>query len=127
MEAINRGIEVEILTNFSTIRETLERIGIVRQVEKTLYPSCYILSKRDKYYIIHFKNLYVLDGKKDDVTENDMKRQTAITKLLEKWGMVKIVDASNVVSYEETPFVYVLPFEEKLNYTISHKYKIGKK
>lgn len=122
---MNRGIEVELLSNFSTIRETLERMGIANQKKKMIYPSCYLLSKKGKYYIIHFKNLFYLDGRKDAMQEEDTLRQTAVAMLLEKWGLVKIVNRDNLPSPEECPFIFVLPFAQKEGWTIVHKYTIG--
>lgn len=126
-----KGIKVEILTHFNVVRETLERIGIVNKKTKTLYPSCYLLHKRtgvnkdSEYYIIHFKNLFLLDGKPSDISEEDNLRQTAIAKLLERWGIVEIVSQENVVEKEQYPFLFVLGHDKKNEFTIKHKYTIG--
>lgn len=122
-----KGIEVELLSHFNVIRETLERVGIVNKKTNTLYPSCYLLHKKNKYYIIHFKNLFELDGRKNNFDEQDNLRQTAIAKLMERWGLVKIVDTKNVVEAEQYPFLFVLNHNDKDKYKIEHKYTIGTK
>ncbi len=127
-----KGIQVELLVHFNVVRETLERIGIVNKKTKTLYPSCYLLHKKigknkdeSGYYLIHFKNLFLLDGKPSDISEEDNLRQTAIAKLLERWGIVKIVSQENVIEREQYPFLFVLGHDKKDEYTIKHKYTIG--
>lgn len=120
-----KGIEVTLKTHFNVARETLERIGIVNKKTKTLYPSCYLLHKKNRYYIIHFKNLFLLDGKPSDISEEDNLRQTAIAKLLERWGIVEIVSQENVVEKEQYPFLFVLGHDKKNEFTIKHKYTIG--
>jgi len=126
-----KGIKVQLLSHFNVIRETLERIGIVNKNTKTLYPSCYLLHKRtgpnkdSEYYIIHFKNLFLLDGKVSNLTEEDELRQTAIAKLLERWGIVKIISQENVIEKDQYPFLFVLGHDKKDEYTIKHKYTIG--
>lgn len=121
-----KGIRVELTSdNFNVVRETLERIGITNKKTKTLYPSCYILQKRDSYFIIHFKGLMLLDNGINNMTDEDLLRQTAITKLLEQWGLIKIIDTVNVVEKEKYPTVFILPHNQKKEYKISHKYRIG--
>jgi hypothetical protein len=78
--------------DFLKVRETLTRIGVASKKDKTLYQSCHILHKQGKYYIVHFKELFALDGKPNDISENDLSRRNAIAKLLEDWGLVEIVD-----------------------------------
>ena len=123
------GIKVQLKEHFSVVRESLDRIGIANKEKKTIVPLCYILHKTNwetnesEYYIIHFKNLKKLDGESTYYTVEDEIRQSSIAKLLEKRGLVKIVDK------EELPvknsFVYVLPFSKKKDWTITHKYNIG--
>lgn len=121
------GIEVELTSHFSVVRETLERVGIANKQQRVLYPSCYLLHKRGKFYIISFKNLFKLDGKESTLTEEDDLRQTAIAKLIERWGLVKIVDQKHVKPAEKYPFIFVLPASEKTDWKITHKYTIGNK
>lgn len=121
-----KGIEVELLTEFNVIKETLERIGIVNSESKEIYPSCYLLHKRGKYYICHFKNLYELDGKKTNYTGDDHFRQSAIVNLLVNWKMVKVTDTEgNFIVVETYPNIKVISFKNKQNYKIVHKYNIG--
>jgi hypothetical protein len=119
------GIEVTIKTaeDFSVIRETLERIGMANKVDKVLNPSCYILHKRGKYFIMHFKEMLELDGKETNISQNDLYRRNAIASLLQQWGLVSIVNADNVNT--ESVFVFVLPHGEKSGWKIDHKYTIG--
>lgn len=120
------GIEVKLteIGHFSVVRESLERIGFANKNTNTISPSCYLLHKQGRYYIIHFKNLLKMDGKKTDFTEEDARRQASIAKLLEKWKMVEIVDRAKVDAVNSC-FVFVLPFEEKPDWRIVHKYTIG--
>jgi hypothetical protein len=121
------GVEVELKSSFSVIRESLERLGIVNDKNKEVYPSCYILHKRGKYYIIHFKNLLKLDGKTvDNFDDKDKLREKSIAVLLEKWGLVEIV-YEPFEEGEEPMFIFVLPYEKRKEYTIVHKYNIGVK
>lgn len=111
---------------FLGIKETLERIGIANRDEKRLYQSCHILHKRHKYYIVHFKELYALDGKHDGpVDQADIDRRTAIAQLLQSWGLVKIVDKELSTKNVITNFK-VLKHSEKSQWTLIPKYKIGK-
>lgn len=125
------GILVSLNVHFNVLRETLERVGFVNTKTNTFYPSCYLLHKKSRetneseYYIIHFKKLFELDGRKSNFDENDDLRQTAIAKLMEKWGLVTILDNKNLREDKEQPFLNVLSHEDKEKYTIVHKYKIG--
>lgn len=124
------GVEVTIANpdDFLKIKETLSRIGVLSRKQMTLYPSCYCLHKRGRYIICHFKELFALDGKNADISENDIGRRNTITNLLEEWGLLKIVDreqmGDNIVNVSE---IKILSFKEKSEYTISHKYSIGRK
>jgi hypothetical protein len=130
------GVLIDIKTdnNFLIIKETLSRIGIADKKTNKLYPSCYILHKKDRngksiYSILHFKELMCLDGGENRLTDVDIKRRNCITNLLEKWGLVDILDNDviNVLdTYENLDFIYVLPHNEKHNWTIHDKYRIGK-
>ncbi len=119
------GIEISLKEHFSIVRESLDRIGIANKEKKILNPSCYLLHKRGKYYIIHFKNLLQLDGKRTNYSEEDDIRQSSIARLLENWGLISIKNKEEL--NEKNTFVFVLPYSMKKNWTIIHKYSIGKK
>ena len=121
------GIEVELREHFSIVRESLDRIGIANKDKKILNPSCYLLHKRGKYYIIHFKQLLALDGKQTSFSEDDEIRTASIANLLENWGLVNIINSTEEVDSMPNTFVFVLPFSEKKNWEIKHKYNIGNK
>lgn len=127
---INNLIEVEIGgdDDFLKIRETLTRIGIASRKEKTLYQSCHILHKRGKYFIIHFKELFALDGKPFNMTEDDVARRNTIARLLSEWGLVKLVDPSQIEDLQ-APLskIKVLPHKEKDEWDLVSKYNIGKR
>ena len=102
-------LEVDIIDpdNFLKIKETLERIGIISHNNKTLYQSCHILHKQGKYYIVHFKELFMLDGRRSDLTEDDIDRRNAIAQLLEQWQLCKIV---STVERKQVKNIGVLPY-----------------
>jgi len=114
--------------DFLKIKETLTRIGVASRKEKKLYQSCHILHKRGKYYITHFKELFLLDGKPSEFSEEDKARRNAIANLLEEWGLVKIVDREK---YQDprAPLsqIKVLPHREKAEWILESKYTVGKK
>ena len=115
--------------NFLKVRETLTRIGIASRKENTLYQSCHILHKQGRYYIVHFKELFALDGKPTDISENDLSRRNAIVKLLADWNLVKIVNRDKA----ENPApiflsqIKVLSHKEKNDWDLVPKYNIGKR
>ena len=115
--------------DFLKVRETLTRIGVASKKDKTLYQSCHILHKQGKYYIVHFKELFALDGKPTDISENDLSRRNAITKLLQDWDLVTIVNKNQVE--EPAPIflsqVKILSHKEKDEWELVPKYNIGKK
>ena len=111
--------------DFLKIRETLSRIGVASRKERKLYQSCHILHKQGKYYIVHFKELFALDGKQTNLSENDIARRNTISNLLKDWGLISIMgDASNVAPLSQ---IKVLSFREKNEWTLETKYNIGKK
>lgn len=120
------GVTVELNEHFSIVRETLDRIGIANKDKRVLNPSCYLLHKRGSYTISHFKQLLALDGKKTNFSEEDFKRTVSIARLLEDWGLVTILDPDKYEEYDDV-FVFVLPYKEKENWEIKHKYSIGTK
>ena len=111
--------------DFLKVRETLSRIGIASKKDKKLYQSCHILHKQGKYYIVHFKELFALDGKQTNLTENDIARRNTISNLLKDWGLISIMgDSSNVAPLSQ---IKVLSFREKDEWELCTKYNIGKK
>lgn len=122
------SIEVEIDTNsFLKVRETLQRVGLASrsrddQGRKTLWQSCHVLHKQGKYYIVHFKELFLLDGHRADLTQDDLVRRNMIAELLEKWGLLKIIDKE--VTYENQVFLKVIPFRDKSNWNLQKKYTL---
>ena len=114
--------------DFLKVRETLTRIGVSSRKEKVLYQSCHILHKQGKYYITHFKELFALDGKPSNISENDIQRRNAIANLLEEWGLVKILNpqlmTDNIAPLHQ---VKIISFKEKDEWDLITKYNIGKK
>ena len=107
------------------VRETLSRMGVASRKERKLYQSCHILHKQGKYYIVHFKELFALDGKQTNLTENDIARRNTISNLLKDWGLISIMgDSSNVAPLSQ---IKVLSFREKDEWELCTKYNIGKK
>ena len=114
--------------DFLKIRETLTRIGVASRKDKTLYQSCHILHKQGKYYIVHFKELFALDGKPSNISENDIQRRNAIAKLLEEWGLLTILNQENIGN-NVAPLhqIKIISFKEKDEWNLVAKYNIGKK
>ena len=115
--------------DFLKVRETLTRIGVASKKDRILYQSCHILHKQGRYYIVHFKELFALDGKPTDISENDLSRRNAITKLLQDWELIKVV---NIKQIEEPPPIFlsqikILSHKEKDEWELVPKYNIGKK
>ena len=112
--------------DFLKVRETLSRIGVASRKERKLYQSCHILHKQGRYYIVHFKELFALDGKKTNITINDMARRNTIANLLKDWGLVTIISESE---YEPAPLsqIKILTYKEKSEWSLETKYNIGKK
>ena len=111
--------------DFLKVRETLSRIGVASRKERKLYQSCHILHKQGRYYIVHFKELFALDGKKTNLSENDIARRNTITNLLKDWGLIHIIgDLTEVAPLSQ---IKVLSFDEKKDWILETKYNIGKK
>lgn len=126
----NLGVEIKIgeEDDFLKVKETLTRIGIASKKEQKLFQSCHILHKRGRYAIMHFKELFILDNKNTDFSEEDKARRNTIAALLQEWGLVKIVDPSSI----ETPRadlrnIKILPFSQKREWQLCSKYTIGSK
>lgn len=115
--------------DFLKVRETLTRIGVASKKEKILYQSCHILHKRGQYYVVHFKELFALDGKPTDITESDLSRRNAIVNLLEDWGLVKIVKKEKAQTPEPIFLsqIKIISHKEKKDWQLIPKYSIGKK
>ena len=113
--------------DFLKVRETLTRIGVASRKEKKLYQSCHILHKKGQYYIVHFKELFALDGKKANLSENDVQRRNRIIKLLSDWGLVEIVQDDVVSNAAPLSQIKVIAYKEKPEWTLESKYNIGKK
>ena len=114
--------------DFLKVRETLTRIGVASRKDKTLYQSCHILHKQGKYYIVHFKELFALDGKPSDFSEEDKGRRNTITKLLSDWGLIAIVDQEKITELQtRLNQIKILPFKEKNEWSLVTKYNIGRK
>jgi hypothetical protein len=111
--------------DFLKIRETLSRIGVASRKERKLYQSCHILHKQGRYYIVHFKELFALDGKATNLSQNDIERRNTITGLLEDWGLVEVLGLSE----PRAPLsqIKIISFKEKDEWTLETKYNIGKK
>lgn len=130
MLELNSLVEVKLNNedDFLKIRETLTRIGVASRKEKTIYQSCHILHKQGRYYIVHFKELFALDGKTANFGEEDKGRRNTIANLLAEWGLVSLVDpikSSEPVS--PLSQIKVLPFREKDGWNLTAKYNIGRK
>lgn len=114
--------------DFLKVRETLTRIGVSSRKEKVLYQSCHILHKQGRYYIVHFKELFALDGKPSNLSENDVQRRNAIAKLLEEWGLITILNArimeNNIAPIHQ---IKIISYREKDDWNLVSKYNIGKK
>ena len=130
MVDLTQFIEVSLneQDDFLKVRETLTRIGVSSRKEKVLYQSCHILHKQGKYYIVHFKELFALDGKPSNISENDIQRRNAIANLLEEWGLVKILNykliEENIAPLHQ---IKIISFKEKDEWDLIAKYNIGKK
>jgi hypothetical protein len=113
--------------NFLKVRETLTRIGIASKKDNTLFQSCHILHKQGRYFIVHFKELFALDGKDSNITSGDIERRNAIAGLLQDWDLLKIVQASKAEQKASLSQIKVVAFKEKNDWNLVAKYNIGKK
>jgi len=130
MNIVDTLIEVKLneQDDFLKIRETLSRIGIAAKKERRLYQSCHILHKQGKYYIVHFKELFALDGKPTNFSDEDKGRRNTIVALLEEWGLVKVVDPNGIESPKATlNNIKILPYGQKDEWELCAKYNIGRK
>ena len=125
----NNMVEVSLNEpdDFLKVREILTRIGVASRKEKKLYQSCHILHKQGRYYIVHFKELFALDGKHANLTINDVQRRNRIAQLLADWGLITIVSDTEVGDIAPLNQIKVLAFKEKQEWTLESKYNIGRK
>ena len=113
--------------DFLKVRETLTRIGVASRKEKKLYQSCHILHKQGRYYIVHFKELFALDGKHANLTVNGVQRRNRIVRLLADWGLIGIVNEEAVLDIAPLNQIKVLAYKDKSDWVLEQKYNIGKK
>ena len=113
--------------DFLKVRETLTRIGVASRKEKKLYQSCHILHKQGKYYIVHFKELFALDGKSANLSLNDVQRRNRIIQLLSDWGLITIKKPDTIVDVAPLSQIKVLSYKDKGGWNLESKYNIGKK
>ena len=113
--------------DFLKVRETLTRIGVASRKDKKLFQSCHILHKQGRYFIVHFKELFALDGKHSNLSENDLQRRNTITQLLADWGLISIVNPDVATDRAPLSQIKVIAFKDKNNWTLETKYNIGKK
>ena len=130
MVDLTKFVEVSLneQDDFLKVRETLTRIGVSSRKERVLYQSCHILHKQGRYYIVHFKELFALDGKPSNISENDIQRRNAIANLLEEWGLVKVLNPK-IIEGNIAPLhpIKIISFKEKDDWQLITKYNIGKK
>lgn len=113
--------------DFLKVRETLTRIGVASRKDNTLFQSCHILHKQGRYFIVHFKELFLLDGKKSNLEENDIARRNTIATLMSDWGLVSIDNREKAQPLAPMRQIKIIPFKEKNNWTLQPKYNIGNK
>ena len=113
--------------DFLKVKETLTRIGVASKKSNTLFQSCHILHKQGKYYIVHFKELFALDGKQTDLNEDDISRRNTIAKLLAEWDLVNVVSEQQLQPADSMSSIKVIPFSQKSEWELVAKYNIGKK
>ncbi len=129
MISIDSMVEVTLAQpdDFLKVKETLTRIGVASKKSNTLFESCHILHKQGKYYITHFKELFALDGKPSDFTDEDRQRRNTIANLLEEWELVKLSDQQKTADAGSLSAIKVIPFNQKSEWELVAKYNIGKK
>ena len=113
--------------DFLKVRETLTRIGVASRKEKKIYQSCHILHKQGRYFIVHFKELFALDGKHANLTQNDVQRRNRIIQLLSDWGLITVLNKSHITDIAPLNQIKVLAYKEKNDWILETKYNIGKK
>ena len=129
MSIVDSFLEIRLAydDDFLKVKETLTRIGIASPSTNTLYQSCHILHKQGRLYIVHFKEMFLLDGKSADFTEEDLARRNTIAKLLDEWGLLEVVDKRQLTPLVAVNQIRIIPFKQKQQWTLISKYTIGKK
>ncbi len=120
-------VTLEEPDDFLKVRETLTRIGVASRKDNTLFQSCHILQKQGRYFIVHFKELFLLDGKKSNLEENDIARRNTIATLMSDWGLLSIDNKDQAQPLAPLRQIKIIPFKEKVNWTLQPKYNIGNK
>jgi len=127
----NPDMMLEVTLNepddFLKVRETLTRIGVASRKDKKLYQSCHILHKQGRYFIVHFKELFLLDGKKSNLEENDIARRNTVATLISDWGLIEVVNPSKIDSIAPLRQIKIISFRDKDQWELCPKYNIGKK
>jgi len=120
-------LEIDLIEpdNFLKVRETLTRIGIASRKDNKLFQSCHILHKQGRYFIVHFKELFALDGKQSDISMSDIERRNCIAELLQDWGLLKILDKSKAEPKASLSQIKVVSYKEKSEWELVPKYNIG--
>lgn len=126
-QILNEFVEVKLddPDTFLKVKETLTRIGVASKKDRKLFQTCHLLHKRGRYYIVHFKEMFLLDGKESSFGEEDRRRRNTIVDLLQEWGLVTIINTSLVVDKVNMTNIKVLPFKEKNDWQLICKYSIG--
>jgi len=121
------GVEIKLANDddFLKVRETLTRIGVANKQANTLYQSCHILHKRGNYYLVHFKEMFLLDGKPSSLDDNDIARRNKICDLLQQWGLITVVNPESIKEQINMSQIKIIPFKDKGNWTLVAKYSIG--
>lgn len=120
-------VTLEEPDDFLKVRETLTRIGVASRKDNTLFQSCHILHKQGRYFIVHFKELFLLDGKKSNLEENDIARRNTIATLMSDWGLLSIDNKDQAQPLAPLRQIKIIPFKEKVKWTLQPKYNIGNK
>ena len=120
-------VTLEEPDDFLKVRETLTRIGVASRKDNTLFQSCHILHKQGRYFIVHFKELFLLDGKKSNLEENDIARRNTIATLMSDWGLLSIDNRDQAQPLAPLRQIKIIPFKEKVKWTLQPKYNIGNK
>lgn len=118
------GVEVELKVDFLVVRETLERMGICNREKQIITPSCYIISRGDTLFICHFKELLAMEGYRREIEDKDISRRNSIITMLQNWDLIEVVDET--VAPTKSERIFVLPYAEKGNYKINHKFRMRK-
>lgn len=120
-------VELKEPDDFLKVRETLTRIGVASRKEKKLYQSCHILHKKGQYYIVHFKELFALDGKRANLSANDLQRRNRIIQLLSDWGLIEVTNVDTIVDAAPLSQIKVISYKDKGDWILESKYNIGRK